>query len=110
MRTERRLLALVLPHKRLLALGLVANALASVLDAATLVILIPLLKHLFGTAGELQAGSDALQGVVDWLTGPFLQGASAGEATGRLVLLLVLALAFKNVMGYAASQVTVAIQ
>ena len=110
MRTERRLLGLVLPHKRLLAAGLVANGLASLLDGATLVILIPLLKHLFGTAGPLQLGSGALQSIVDWLTGPFLAGASPGGATARLVLLLVGTLALKNVMGYAATQMTVAIQ
>jgi subfamily B ATP-binding cassette protein MsbA len=109
-RTERRLLGLVLPHKRLLAAGLIANGMASVLDGATLIILIPLLKHLFGTAGPLQVGSGALQTIVDWLTGPFLAGTGPGGATARLVLLLVGTLALKNVMGYAATQMTVAIQ
>jgi ATP-binding cassette, subfamily B, bacterial MsbA len=109
-RTERRLLGLVLPHKRLLAAGLVANGLASVLDGATFVILIPLLKHLFGTAGPLQVGSGALQSIVDWLTGPFLANTSSAGGTARLVLLLVGTLALKNVMGYAATQMTVAIQ
>ena len=53
MRTELRLLRLTRPYRGLLALGLVTTFLASLLDGFTLVILIPLLKHLFGTTGAL---------------------------------------------------------
>ena len=49
MRTELRLLGLVKPYRVLLGVGLVTTFLASLLDGFTLVILIPLLKHLFGT-------------------------------------------------------------
>ena len=59
-RTERRLLQLARPYRGLLALGLLTTFLASLLDGFTLVILIPLLKHLFGTAGQLRAGSTQL--------------------------------------------------
>ena len=61
MRTEARLLRLVRPDWRLLAAGLVVTFLASVLDGFVLVVLIPLLKNLFGTAGELHAGSTQLE-------------------------------------------------
>ena len=50
-RTELRLLRLVRPYRGLLSLGLATTFLASLLDSFTLVILIPLLKHLFGTTG-----------------------------------------------------------
>ena len=48
MRTERRLLRLVRPYWGLLAAGIVVTFLASVLDGFVLVVLIPLLKNLFG--------------------------------------------------------------
>ena len=44
------------PYRGLLAFGLVTTFLASLLDGFTLVLLVPLLKHLFGTAGQLRAG------------------------------------------------------
>ena len=60
-RTERRLLRLARPYRGLLALGLVTTFFASLLDGFTLVILIPLLKHLFGTAGSSRPGSSRLE-------------------------------------------------
>ena len=60
MRTELRLLRQVRPYRGWLALGLLTTFLASLLDGVTLVILIPLLKHLFGTAGQLRPGSTHL--------------------------------------------------
>jgi hypothetical protein len=60
-RTELRLLRLVRPYRGLLGLGLATTFLASLLDGFTLVILIPLLKHLFGTAGQLRTGSTRLE-------------------------------------------------
>ncbi|HET8836322.1 MAG TPA: ABC transporter ATP-binding protein, partial [Gemmatimonadales bacterium] len=84
--------------------------LASLLDGFTLVILIPLLKHLFGTTGALHAGSTKLEALVDRLTQPLVAGASAGQAAGRLVVLLVVGLLLKNALGYAASQISVGVQ
>ncbi len=110
MRTELRLLQLTRPYRGRLALGLVTTFLASLLDGFTLVILIPLLKHLFGTTGALHAGSTKLEALVDRLTQPLVAGASAGQAAGRLVVLLVVGLLLKNALGYAASQISVGVQ
>jgi subfamily B ATP-binding cassette protein MsbA len=109
-RTELRLLQLTRPYRGRLALGLVTTFLASLLDGFTLVILIPLLKHLFGTTGALHAGSTKLEALVDRLTQPLVAGASAGQAAGRLVVLLVVGLLLKNALGYAASQISVGVQ
>jgi subfamily B ATP-binding cassette protein MsbA len=109
-RTELRLLQLTRPYRGRLALGLVTTFLASLLDGFTLVILIPLLKHLFGTTGALHAGSTKLEALVDRLTEPLVAGASAGQAAGRLVVLLVVGLLLKNALGYAASQISVGVQ
>ena len=110
MRTELRLLRLVVPYRGLLALGLLTTLLASLLDGFTLVILIPLLKHLFGTSGELRAGSTRLEEFVTRLTEPLVAGLTPGQATGRLVLVLVVGLLLKNTLSYAASQISVGVQ
>jgi len=109
-RTELRLLQLTRPYRGPLALGLLTTFFASLLDGFTLVILIPLLKHLFGTTGALHAGSSQLEAFVDRLTEPLVAGVSAGQAAGRLVVLLVLGLLLKNALSYAASQISVGVQ
>jgi subfamily B ATP-binding cassette protein MsbA len=108
-RTEFRLLRLTRPYRGLLALGLATTFLASLLDGFTLVILIPLLKHLFGTSGALHA-STQLEAFVNRLTEPLVAGATAGQAAGRLVVVLVLGLLLKNALSYAASQISVGVQ
>jgi ATP-binding cassette, subfamily B, bacterial MsbA len=108
--TEARLLRLILPYRGLLALGLLTAFLASVLDGVTLVILIPLLKHLFGTAGELRPGSSRLEAAMDRVVEPLVSGLTPGQAAGRLVLLLALGLLLKNVLSYASTQISVRAQ
>ncbi|MBA3522502.1 MAG: ABC transporter ATP-binding protein [Gemmatimonadales bacterium] len=110
MRTELRLLRLVAPYRGLLAVGLITTFLASVLDGFTLVILIPLLKHLFGTAGELRTGSTRLEGFVDRLIEPFIAGLTPSEVAGRLVVVLAVVLLLKNLMSYTSTQVSVRAQ
>jgi ATP-binding cassette, subfamily B, bacterial MsbA len=109
-RTELRLLRLVVPYRGLLALGLCTTFLASLLDGVTLVILIPLLKHLFGTTGALRAGSTQLEAFVTRVTDPLLAGLTPGQAAARLVVVLVAGLLLKNVMSYASSQISVGVQ
>ncbi|HEX3276836.1 MAG TPA: ABC transporter ATP-binding protein [Gemmatimonadales bacterium] len=110
MRTELRLLRQVRPYRGLLALGLATTALASLLDGFTLVILIPLLKHLFGTTAGLRPGSTQLEALVERLTEPLVAGLSPGAAAGRLVVLLAVGLLVKNLLGYASSQISVGVQ
>ncbi|MEO7475312.1 MAG: ABC transporter ATP-binding protein [Gemmatimonadales bacterium] len=110
MRAELRLLRLVRPYRGLLALGLATTFLASLLDGFTLIILIPLLKHLFGTAGQLRTGSTQLEAFVSRLTEPFVAGLSPGQAAGRLVAVLVIGLLLKNVLSYASGQISVGVQ
>jgi ATP-binding cassette, subfamily B, bacterial MsbA len=109
-RAELRLLRLIRPYRGLLGLGLLTTFLASLLDGFTLVVLIPLLKHLFGTAGELRTGSTRLEALVDRAIEPLVAGLSPGEAAGRLVVLLAAGLLLKNAMGYASTQISVRTQ
>jgi subfamily B ATP-binding cassette protein MsbA len=110
MRAELRLLRLIIPYRGLLVLGLVTTLLASLLDGFTLVLLVPLLKHLFGTAGELRTGSTQLEGLVDALVEPLIAGLTPGQAAARLVVLLVAGLVLKNAFSYASTQVSVRAQ
>ena len=110
MRPELRLLRLIIPYRGLLLLGLATTLLASLLDGFTLVLLVPLLKHLFGTAGQLRAGSTQLEGLVDRLVEPLIAGLTPGQAAARLVVLLVAGLILKNVFSYASTQVSVRAQ
>jgi ABC-type multidrug transport system fused ATPase/permease subunit len=109
-RTELRLLRLVRPYRGLLGLGVATTFLASLLDGFTLVILIPLLKHLFGTTGELRAGSTQLEAFVTRLVQPLVEGLTPGQAAARLVVVLVVGLLLKNALAYASSQISVGVQ
>ncbi len=110
MRAELRLLRLVTPYRALLAFGLLTTLLASLLDGFTLVILVPLLKHLFGTAGSLRAGSTQLEALTDRLVDPLVAGLTPGQAAGRLVVLLVIGLVLKNALSYTSTQLSVRTQ
>ena len=110
MRPEVRLLRLIIPYRGLLLIGLGTTLLASLLDGFTLVLLVPLLKHLFGTAGSLRPGSTQLESLMDRLVDPLVAGLSPGQAAARLVALLVAGLVLKNVMSYASTQVSVRAQ
>ena len=109
-RTAWRLLGAAQPYWGLFLLGLAATLLASLLDGATVVILVPLLKALFGTAGALAGQGTMLERGTDRILGPLVAGLSSGEVAGRLVLLLLSALIVKNLMQYAANQLSVALQ
>jgi subfamily B ATP-binding cassette protein MsbA len=109
-RPELRLLRLIIPYRGLLVLGLATTLLASLLDGFTLVLLVPLLKHLFGTAGELRTGSTQLESLVDRIVEPLVSGLAPGQAAARLVVLLVAGLVLKNVFSYASTQVSVRAQ
>ena len=110
MRAELRLLRLVTPYRALLAFGLLTTLLASLLDGFILVMLVPLLKHLFGTAGSLRPGSTQLEALMDRLVDPLVAGLSPGQAAGRLVVVLVIGLVLKNTLSYASTQLSVRTQ
>jgi ABC-type multidrug transport system fused ATPase/permease subunit len=94
----------------MLALGLASTFFASLLDGFTLIILIPLLRNLFGTSGELRAGSTRLEALTAKLVDPLVSGLSHGAAAARLVVVLAIVLLLKNALSYASTQITVAIQ
>jgi ATP-binding cassette, subfamily B, bacterial MsbA len=108
--TARWLLRRCVPYRGFLFFGIAATAIASVLDGITLLLLIPLLRHLFGSAGSLSAGGTSLEQWVDGALAPLLTGATPAGVTVRLVLLLWAALLLKNFLSYLASQLSVLAQ
>jgi subfamily B ATP-binding cassette protein MsbA len=109
-RTAWRLLGAAKPYWGLFLLGLTATLLASLLDGVTVVILVPLLKALFGTAGALAGQGTMLERGTDRILGPLVAGLTSREAAARLVLVLLTALVVKNLAQYAANQLSVAVQ
>src|SRR5712691_5600896 len=87
-----RLFLLLRPYALLFVANLVATFVASVMDGATFVMLIPFLRTLFG--------HDPLN----------VAGGSAVAALRNVVLVLVAAMVIKNVLAYLASVSSVAIQ
>ncbi len=110
MQSARRLLALSAPWRGLLALALVCTFIASLLDGAILVILVPLLRFLFGSAGTLGSGAAPIEQFMDRMVAPLLAGATPEQALASMTLLLVSAYLLKNMFSYASSQLTVRVQ
>lgn len=83
---------------------------ASVLDAATVMLLVPLLKQLFGNAGPLSMGGTLLERGIGWLLGPLLNGVPSSVATFRLVLLFIGTVLVKNIAVYVSAYCSVLVQ
>ena len=89
---------------------MLATLLASLLDGVTIVVLIPLLKALFGTAGALAAQASPLERLSDRVLAPLVSGIPPAAAAFRLVLVLLAGLLLKNALQYASNQLSVAVQ
>ena len=84
--------------------SLLASLVASLLDGFTLILLIPLLRTLFGTAGALaSAAPTRLEVFIDWMSAPLLSGVTPTVAAVRILVLFFLAVVLKNVMSYVAA-------
>ncbi len=105
-----RLLQVARPYWGLFVAGLAATLIASVLDGATIVVLIPLLKTLFGTAGSLAQSGTRLEAVMDRVLASLLSGASPSVVGARLVVVLMVGLVLKNAFTYGSNQLSVAVQ
>ncbi len=105
-----RLLLLLRPYAFLFVANLVATFVASVLDGATFVLLIPFLRTLFGQAALPAVGGSAVERLLAVIVGPVLGAGSSGAALRNVVVVLVITLVLKNVLSYVAAVSSVAIQ
>src|SRR2546425_831756 len=105
-----RLFLLLRPYALLFVANLVATFVASVMDGATFVLLIPFLRTLFGHDPLNVAGGSAVERLLAVAVGPLFTAGSPGAALRNVVLVLVAAMVIKNVLAYLASVSSVAIQ
>src|SRR5436190_877086 len=105
-----RLFLLLRPYAPLFGANLVATFVASVMDGATFVLLIPFLRTLFGHDPLNVAGGSAVERLLAVVVGPLFAAGSPGAALRNVVLVLVAAMVIKNVLAYLASVSSVAIQ
>src|SRR6266576_197908 len=105
-----RLFLLLRPYAFLFVANLVATFVASVMDGATFVLLIPFLRTLFGQDPLPVAGGSAVERLLAVVVGPLLAAGSPGAALRNVVLVLVAAMVVKNVLAYLAAVSSVAIQ
>jgi ATP-binding cassette, subfamily B, bacterial MsbA len=110
MSRSRRLLQLLRPYALLFVANLVATFVASVMDGATFVLLIPFLRTLFGHEALPAAGGSAVERLLVAVVGPLFSAASPEAALSNVVLVLVSTLVLKNALGYMAAVSSVAIQ
>src|SRR6266403_4773188 len=105
-----RLFLLLRPYAFLFGANLVATFVASVMDGATFVLLIPFLRTVFGHDPLPVAGGSAVERMLAVVVGPLLAAGSPGAALRNVVLVLVGAMVVKNVLAYLAALWSVAIQ
>ncbi|HYK81847.1 MAG TPA: ABC transporter ATP-binding protein [Gemmatimonadales bacterium] len=105
-----RLVSLLRPYTLLFAINILATLVTSVMDGATFVLVIPFLRTLFGLQALPVAGGSAVERVLAAVAGPLFAAGSPEAGLRNVVLVLVGTLLLKNVVSYAASVSSVAIQ
>lgn len=105
-----RVLALLRPYTPLFLVNVLATLVASIMDGATFVLLIPFLRALFGEHALPAAGGSGVEALLARVAGPFLAAGSPAVALRNVVLVLLGALVVKNLAGYAAAMTSVAIE
>src|SRR5437016_1086149 len=110
MRRGARLLLLLRPYTLLFVTNIVATLVASVMDGATFVLLIPFLRALFGLQALPATGTSGVEDVLAKIAGPFLAAGAPELALRNVVLVLLGALVLKNVAQYGAAVSSVAIE
>src|SRR6266702_941612 len=110
MRRGARLLLLLRPYALLFVTNILATLVASVMDGATFVLLIPFLRALFGQQALPTTGASGVEDVLAKIAGPFLAAGAPAVALRNVVVVLLGALVLKNVAQYAAAVSSVAIE
>ena len=105
-----RILGLLRPYSLLFAVNMVTTVVASVLDGATFVLLIPVLRTLFGLQALPATGGSVVETVLGKVLGPFFAAGNTVGAVGSVAIILLVTLVVKNAALYAAAMSSVAIE
>jgi len=105
----RELLRFLRPYSALFFGGLALTAFATVLDGFTFALVIPFLRAVFGQSSLLPpAGQNPVERVLQMVLGPMLAGGNTQAALRDVILVIVSAMALKNLILYV-SRVMVAV-
>jgi len=105
----RELLRFLKPYFALFFGGLALTAFATVLDGFTFALIIPFLRAIFGQSSLLPpVGQNQVERLLDWAMGPMLAGGNTQTALRNVILVILSAMAIKNLILYV-SRVMVAI-
>ena len=105
----RELLRFLRPYYGLFFGGLALTAAATVLDGFTFALVIPFLRAVFGQSSLLPpVGQNLVERVLDRAMGPLLAGGNTQAALRNVILVILSAMAIKNLILYV-SRVMVAI-
>ena len=105
-----RVLGLLRPYRFLFAVNIAATLMASLMDGATFVLLIPFLRALFGQQALPATGVSSVEAVLGKIAGPLLTAGAPETALRNVVLVLLIALVIKNAAAYGAAMSSVAIE
>src|SRR5438445_10018234 len=105
-----RLFSLLRPYTLLFVANSVATLVASVMDGATFVLLIPFLRTLFGQQAIPGSGPSSVERALAAVAGPLFAAGSPETALRNVVAVLLVTLVLKNALSYAAAVWSVAIQ
>ena len=98
------------PYAGAFAAGVLAAVVASALDGFSFALLIPFLRLLFGLSPTATGAPTAVERMLDGLLGPWLRGGAPMVALRNVVVVLLAAIALKNVAVYAAGYLRTRIQ
>ena len=105
-----RVLGLLRPYAPLFVANIFVTVVASLMDGATFVLLIPFTRALFGQQALPATGGSTVEAVLAKVAGPWLAAGAPETALRNVVLVLLVTLVVKNVATYAAAMSSVAIE
>src|SRR5205809_5663401 len=103
-------LGLLRPYAPLFVANIAVTMVASLMDGATFVLLIPFTRALFGQRALPATGGSTIEAVLAKVAGPWLAAGAPETALRNVVLVLLVTLVVKNVATYAAAMSSVAIE
>jgi subfamily B ATP-binding cassette protein MsbA len=99
----KRLLGYLNPYWGVFGTSLAAAVVASVLDGFTFALLIPFLRVLFEVGSAFADAPTAVERVIDFAAGRFVGQGDQSAALRNIVVVILVAVALKNVAGYVAT-------
>src|SRR5438128_9711712 len=105
-----RVLGLLRPYTLLFVANIAATLVASLMDGATFVLVIPFLRAVFKLQALPTTGSSAVEQALGRIAGPLLTVGAPEAALRNVVLVLLIALVIKNAAAYGAAMSSVAIE